>query len=128
MTILDTLRPLEDVGPDVRAVVICHLASGGVAIDEAERKAAGRRALLLLATGGDPRRSLELDGRAVAALADDLETPERRQALLGRLDELRAPVAQLPEATATLAALIADPELAWRGLAAALLADMLADE
>ena len=35
-----------------------------------------RRAELLLAAGGDPRRELELDGRAVTSVADDLDEPD----------------------------------------------------
>ena len=130
--LVEILAPFETAPPDVRVVVLCHLVSDAITIDPAERNAAVRRAALLLATGGDPRRPLELDGRAVGSLADDLDSDERRAQLAAGLDaltgELRAgePTA-LPQAAATLATLLADPALAWCGYAAAILADALAD-
>ena len=53
------------------------LAGRSVEIDPEELNAALRRAELLLATGGDPRRSPELYGRAVIAIARDLDEPAR---------------------------------------------------
>jgi len=97
-----------------------------VRIDEAERKAALRRAQLVLAAGGDPHRELGLDDVAVARLAAELDTPERRSALDGALAALDA--RGLPTVTAGVATLRAEPELAWRAFALALLADALADE
>ena len=41
-----------------------------------------RRALLVFAAGGDLHRDPTLDDPAVVELAGDLDTPERRQALL----------------------------------------------
>ena len=98
-----------------------------VPVDEDELNGALRRAQLLLATGGDPRRPLELEGRAVRSLADDLDQPDRRERLVARLAELAPDLAGLPMASATLGRLVSDPALAWRGFAAALLADALSE-
>lgn len=100
-------------------VALALLAGREVPLDEDELRGALRRSLLLLASGGDPRRGLELDGRAVTALADELDAPERREALLAGLRSLAG---EVPEADA----LLAEPELAWRLYACGLLAEELA--
>jgi hypothetical protein len=87
-----------------------------------------RRAMLLLAAGGDPQRPLELDGRAVTALAAELDDPERRVALSRRLEALLAEASGLPRTEAALATLVADPDLAWRAYAAGLLGEELAGD
>ena len=68
-----------------RLVLLCFLAGRDVALDAHELGAALRRSELLLAAGGDPRRPLELHGRAVTALAEDLDEPERRAQLAAGL-------------------------------------------
>jgi hypothetical protein len=123
----DILEQFEDGPAEVRIVVLCHCVAGNVTIDEDDLNGALRRAQLLLATGGDPRRPLELDGRAVGSLAGDLDDEEGRRQLLDQLAGLAGELEELPEASATLAELGADPDLAWRGFAAALLADALAE-
>lgn len=74
--LLDLERSLaERGGPEdlaVALVVLASVAGARVPIGEDEVRAAARRALLLLAAGGDPERGLDLDGRPVSALADDL--------------------------------------------------------
>ena len=99
-------------------VALALLAGRGVPLDEDELRGALRRSLLLLASGGDPHRGLELDGRAVVALADELDSPQRRDALLAGLGALagEAPDAEL---------LLDEPELAWRLYACGLLAEEL---
>jgi len=87
-----------------------------------------RRALLLLATGGDPQRGLELDGRAVTALAAELERDDRTAGLLDELSEIQRTASDLPLVSRALASLSAEPELAWRSFAAALLAEELAED
>jgi hypothetical protein len=84
--------------------------------------------MLLLAAGGDPHRPLELDGRAVTALAAELDRPDRRLALAHRLEALLAEATGLPRAEAALAALLGDPDLAWRAYAAGLLGEELAGD
>jgi hypothetical protein len=120
------LLPFEDSPFEDQIVVLCHSVMQGISIDEAELNGAIRRAQLLLATGGDPRRPLELDGRAVTALANDLDAPERRGALRAGLDGLAPDLEGLSALAAVLERLRGDSDLAWRGLCAALLADDLA--
>jgi hypothetical protein len=124
------LEELDRSGLDPRSgellVVLCWLVRADVPIDEAELNAARRRAMFVLAAGGDPHRDLELDSVAAERLADELDTPERRARLAAALDEL--PAGDLPTVTAAAEALRADPELAWRSFALSLLADELADE
>ncbi len=84
-----------------------------------------RRAMLLLAAGGDPHRELELDGRAVGALAAELDRPERRAEVSRGLEALRAEAAGLATVTRALDELLLDADLAWRAYVCALLADEL---
>ncbi len=104
---------------------VAYLASGRVHVDEAELHGARRRALLLLATGGDPRLGLDLESRAVTALAADLDRPERRAALSEGLVTLRAECSDRPLVEEALDTLTSDSNLAWRALASALLAEAL---
>ena len=115
----------EDLGADVALVYLVHEE---VLLDADELHGALRRAVLLLATGGDPRRGLDLDGRAVTALADDLDAPAPRAELLAALEEVDALLVGLPRLAARLATLRADGDLAWRTLALALLADELDED
>jgi len=107
--------------------VLAWIAGAELPIGEDELRGAVRRAMLLLAAGGDPHRALELGGRAVTALAAELDRPGRRQALAGSLAALRADATGLPVAEAALDALLEDPDLAWRAYAAGLLGEELAD-
>jgi hypothetical protein len=107
--------------------VLAWIAGAELPIGEEELHGAVRRAMLLLAAGGDPRRALELDGRAVTALAGELDGPGRREALARALERLRTEATGLPAAEAALAQLVADPDLAWRAYAAGLLGEELAD-
>jgi hypothetical protein len=61
------------------------------------------------------------DGRLPRPRLEELE-------LAAALDRLAADAAGLPVVSAALAALRGEPDLAWRSLALALLADELADE
>ena len=86
-------------------------------LEEAERNAAVRRALLVFAAGGELHRDPALDDPAVRELARDLDSPDRRAALmevLGAMEEAQA--------------LQADPELAWRAYACSLLAEALGED
>jgi hypothetical protein len=123
------LRQIEELlatGGDVEGLVSLALAAGSdLELPEDELNGAVRRSVLLLAAGGDPTRELELDGRAVTALAADLDTAARRNELVARLAGLRYPATGLPLVEGALARLTADPELAWRAFACALLAHEL---
>jgi len=81
--------------------------------------------MLLLAAGGDPHRELALDGRAVTALAAELDRPERRAEVSRGLDDLRADAAGLDKVSPALEEMILDAGLAWRAYACALMADEL---
>jgi hypothetical protein len=71
-----------------------------------------RRALLVHAAGGDLHREPRLDDPAVVELAGDLDSPERRDALLAASEQLAE----------------VDAETAWRAYACGLLADALGEE
>ncbi len=124
------LEELEQSGLDPRSsellVVLCWLVQDDVAVEEGELTGARRRAMFVLAAGGDPHRDLGLDSIAAERLADELDTPERRGQLAAALDRL--PAGDLPAVSAAVESLRADPELAWRSFALSLLADELADE
>lgn len=106
-------------------VVLASVAGQEVQIDESEAHGASRRALLLLAAGGDPDRGLDLNGRAVTAFAEEVRTVDRQLALERGLDELKAQAAGLPHVSEALAALRATPDVAWRAYACSLLAEEL---
>jgi len=108
--------------------LLCFLAGRRVTVDEDELHASLRRAELLLATGGDPRRPLELYGRAVTALADDLDDPALRAELTTGLAALQPELDGLRGATEALRLLGSDGDLAWQCYAMSLLAEHLADE
>jgi hypothetical protein len=108
--------------------VIAWIAGADLSLGEDELHGALRRSMLLLATGGDPHRALELGGRAVTALAVELDRPERRAALTLGLEALSAEAAGLPRAEAALDALLGDEDLAWRAFAAGLLGEQLAED
>jgi hypothetical protein len=107
--------------------VLAYLAGQAVVIDEAELNGARRRALLLVAAGGDVRRELEVDDRAVKSLSTDLYNEERREQLARSVDALVARVRDLPVAREGALFLAADIALAWRLFALALLAEELAE-
>jgi len=105
--------------------LLSYLAGQHVETDEAELHAAIRRAELLLAAGGDPHRPLELYGRAVSALAADLDDPRAREQLAAGLESLTTETDGLRGASEALRLLRSDGDLAWQCYAMALLADAL---
>lgn len=106
-------------------VVAASVAGRGVPLDEEQTRAASRRALLVLAAGGDPSRGLDLNGRAVEVLAADLDDAERRAALERGLEELRDEALGLAHVSEVIHALLEDPGIAWRAYACSLLAEEL---
>jgi hypothetical protein len=118
----------EDEGTETLATALVLLALVGgreIAIPDMERRAATRRATLLLAAGGDPERGLDLHGRAVTALADDLRDTDRQLALESGIRDLRQLAAGLRHVSEAVHGLIEAPDVAWRAYAAALLAEEL---
>jgi hypothetical protein len=127
--LLEELEPaLREWGDGQACAMLALVARERVLLPEDELRAALRRALLVLAAGGDPHRELELDGRGVTGFAEDLDSRDRRAELVGSLRELRTQAEGLPRASFLLDALLEDEELAWRSLAVALLAEELGDE
>src|SRR5205085_7355707 len=127
--------PLEDVlarlgGGELGnpEAVLAYLAGDEVGLPDGELSEARRRALLLLAAGGDPHRELGVDDRAVKALAADLWSDDRRARLTAGLDRLALRSRDLPQVREAVLVLAADPELAWRLYALALLAEELGAE
>jgi len=105
--------------------VLAYVAGQEVELPEAEVNEARRRALLLLAAGGDPRRELEVDGRAVKALAVDLYTEDRRARLGAAVDDLVLLARELPRVREAALYLAREGDLAWRLFALGLLAEEL---
>ena len=124
------LEALEAAGHEPRGaellVALVWLVLDRVPIPEDDLNATRRRAMFVLAAGGDPHRELDLNTVAAERLADELDSPERRKALHVALSELDAE--GLTTVSEGVAALLADPELAWRCFGLALLADELAED
>ena len=118
------LEQLEASDLDLH-VVLAWLVREDVGLDEDELNGARRRAMFVLAAGGDPHRDLELNAVAAERLAAELDAPERLRELDAALAALDT--SRLPRVAAAVEELRADPELAWRALALALLADELAE-
>jgi hypothetical protein len=106
--------------------VLAYLAGEEVEIPDEELNGARRRALLLVAAGGDPHRELGVDDRAVRSLAADLFSDERRAQLGTGIDAVVLLVRELPTAREAALFLAADVDLAWRLFALGLLAEELA--
>ena len=121
----DRLAEGNQVDVEVSLVL---LAGRGVDLDEDELRAARRRAVQLLAAGGDPHRDLDPDGRAVTALAKDMNTLERRAALESGLESLRPTVGGLAHVSARLERLVDDDDLAWRWFSCTLLGEVLVED
>ncbi len=107
--------------------VLAYLAGRAVELPDGELNEARRRAMLLLATAGDPRRELEVDDRAVKAVALDLYTEQRRDQLAQGVDAIALNARELPAVREAALFLAADPDLAWRLYALALLAEELGE-
>jgi hypothetical protein len=120
------LLELLEAGPgDNLLPGLAWLAGQDVELDPDEVKATLRRAELLLASGGDPHRELELDGRAVTAVAVDLDDPAARDQLEDSLARLTTASEGLTAVSDGLARLRAQPDLAWQSYACALLAEAI---
>ena len=107
--------------------VLAFVAGQGVELDDEDLNGARRRARLLVAAGGDPHRELDVDDRAVKALATDLYSEDRRDQLGRSVDALVVRVRELPAAREAALFLAADLDLAWRLFALGLLAEELGE-
>jgi hypothetical protein len=124
----DLERGLAQQEGDEADAVLALLAGREISLEDEELRGARRRAVQLLATAGDPRDGLDVEGRAVRALATDIDSPERRQTLAEGLATLQATAEGLPHVLDRVARLRADEDLAWRWFACTLLADELMEE
>lgn len=123
---LDQLEALLAGADEATAVVtVASVAGRALEVDEEELRGAGRRALLVLAAGGDPSRGLDLDGPAVIGLAAELDAPERREALEDGLFRLLEVATGLPHVSEAVRGLLAARDLTWRAFACSLLAEQL---
>ena len=122
----ELLERLEAEGGEQTAA-LAWVAMQSVELEPGDLSAARRRALLLLASGGDPRRDLDPDSRAVASLAGDLDSAERRAGLQASISALRDEADGLPSVASALDTLTVDDDLAWRWAACGLLAEELAE-
>jgi hypothetical protein len=120
-----TLAEGDDDSLAIGVVVLASVAGSEIRLDDEERDGAARRASLLLAAGGDPNRGLDLDGRAVRAIATDLDDPDRRTSLVSSLADLAAQAQGLPYVSEALHGLLDAPDVAWRAYACSLLAGHL---
>lgn len=126
---LDELETLVAAADEATAVVtVASVAGRGLELDRDELHGAARRALLVLAAGGDPSRGLDLDGSAVLGLASDLDSAERREALEDGLFRLLEEAKGLPHVSEATRALLAARDLAWRAYACSLLAEELGED
>jgi hypothetical protein len=107
--------------------VLAYLAGQAVELEDEELNGARRRALLLVAAGGDPHRELDVDDRAVKALATDLYDDEKREQLARAIDALVLRVRELPTAREAALFLAADIDFAFRLFSLALLAEELGE-
>lgn len=124
---LDGIEALLAAGGRTEGTAALAFVAGQLlALDQTELSAARRRAMFVLAAGGDPHRELNPDSPAVASLARDLDSPELRADLARTLGALSD--AARPATTAAIDALVADDDLALRTLATALLAEELAED
>ncbi len=126
---LEQLEAAAGGGGEADAVpALAFLAARELDLPPDELHAAQRRALLILAAGGDPTRELHPDARAVRSLAADLDDAERRRQLRAALEELASLSAGLPRVAAAACALAADADRAWLWVSCALLAEALLGE
>ena len=121
----DLLELLEARGDEGLLLSLAWLGGQELEHDPDELKATIRRATLLLATGGDPRREPTLDDRAVTSVAADLDAPPARDRFEDALSALATEAEGLASVASALAQLRAQPDLAWQCYACALLAEAI---
>ena len=120
---------MEAMGDDVdltdAQIALALLAGEEISVPDDELKGAVRRALLVLAAGGNPGRGLDLGGRAAETVADDLDSPFRRAILTAGLEALRAEAVGFSTVAEVIESLRLDDDLAWRAFSAARLVEAL---
>jgi hypothetical protein len=126
MDVVPLLASLEPLGgeTDLRPA-LALLATRDFEPDVQTLNAGVRRAMFVLAAGGDPHRELELEGRAVTTLAADVDDEPLRRALSHGLADVAPAAAAFPQVAAAVEELRADGSLAVRAWACARLAEEL---
>ena len=104
------------------------VAGQQIPVPDDELRGGVRRALLVLVAGGDPNRGLDLEGRAVATMAEDLDSPFRRQALAAGIADLRDQAGERTAVVEVLDVLRDDDELAWRAYSAARMVETISED
>jgi hypothetical protein len=107
--------------------VLAYVAGQSVALDPADVNAAKRRAITVVAAGGDVHRELTVDDVAVKRLALELYADERRAELARAIDDLAVRARSLPHVREAVLFLAADVDLAWRLFALGLVVEDLAE-
>ena len=107
--------------------ILAYIAGRDIEIPASELNGARRRAMLLLAAGGDPHREVGVDDRAVKAVAVELWTGERVAQLARGVDELALLARDLPRTKEAVLFLAGDLDLAWRLFALGVLAEELGE-
>jgi len=109
-------------------IALALVAGQTIEIDEDELQGAVKRSLLVLAAGGDPTRGIDLGGRGVETIAEDLDSPFRRKLLMEGLEGIRTRAEQRESLREVLVELEADPEIAWRAFSAARMVELLGQD
>jgi hypothetical protein len=112
--VAELLGAIEGGGLGDPLPLLAYIAGQQVELPRAELDGARRRALLIRAAGGDPRREPDLDDRSAKSLALDLHTEARCRELAEALDGLAPLARDLPRVRAAVVFLAADLDLAWR--------------
>jgi hypothetical protein len=107
--------------------VLAYVAGQRVELADEELNEGRRRALTVLAAGGDPHRELGVDDVAVKRLALELYTDERRAQLGAAIDELALRARELPRVREAVIFLAGDVDFAWRLFALGLVAEELGE-
>jgi hypothetical protein len=107
--------------------ILAYLAGQTVVLPQAELNESRRRAVVRLASLGDPAAGLEVDGPAVKDLAVELYTAGRRAQLGYAVDRIALRARELPTVREAALFLASERELAWRLFALALLAEELGE-
>jgi hypothetical protein len=105
--------------------VLAYVAGQRVSLEEAELNETRRRAVTVLAAGGDLHRQIDVDDVAVKRLAVELHSDERRAQLGAGVDDLVLRARALPRVREAAIFLAADIDLAWRLFALALVVEEL---
>ena len=128
MDLRAALEHVEAAGPSEEdaTAAAAFAASMSLRLDDDALAGPLRRALLLLAAGGDPHRALDADARAVRGLADELQGLVSDDELAAAFGSVLTRARGLPRIEAAAVRLAADPASARRAVALALLGAELA--